>query len=104
MGRKLLKAAIVAAALSAVLSVGPSAAAPLRATTGNCIPGAWGTLRPDLASAALDLVNVHRTGMGLAALKVSPRLTASADWKSLHMGFYGYFDHYDWNYPTQGVN
>ena len=20
------------------------------------------------------------------------------------MGFYGYFNHYDWNYPTQGVN
>ena len=86
MGGKLVKAAIVAAAFAAVLSAGPATAAPVRATTGDCIPVAsWGTLQPDLASAALTLINQHRTAMGLAALKVSPRLTAAANWKSLHM-------------------
>src|SRR5690348_8118219 len=89
----------VLAALAAV------AVFPGRAlATGDCVPGAWGTLRPDLASAALQLINDHRTAMGEAALKISPRLQASADWKSLHMAFNNYFDHYDENYPTPGVN
>ena len=104
MGGKLVKAAIVAASFAAVLSAGPATAAPVRATTGDCSPVAsWGTLQPDLASAALTLINQHRTSMGLAALNVSPSLTAAANWKSLHMAGTNYFDHYDINYPTAGV-
>src|SRR5215204_6105134 len=102
MGRKLVKAAIVAAALAAVLSAGPGTAAPSRAALSNCTPGAgWGTLRPELSSAALSLINQHRTAMGLGVLKISPRLTAAADWKSLHMGYYQYFGHND---PAPPVN
>ena len=43
----------------------------------------------------LTLVNQHRTAMGLTALQVSPTLTASAQWKSLHMAYYQYMDHDD---------
>ena len=102
MGGKLVKAAIVAASFAAVLE--RRACVRLRRFArrpGDCSPVAsWGTLRPDLASAALTSINQHRTAMGLAALKVSPRLTAAADWKSLHMAGTDYFDHYDINYPT----
>ena len=58
MGRKLIKAAIVATALAAVLGTGSATAAPSRAAISNCTPGAdWGTLRPDLATQALALIN-----------------------------------------------
>jgi len=93
---KLLVAAAAVAAIAIPGGASPAAAAPSRASISNCTPGSnWGTLRPDLASQALDLINQHRTSMGLAALKTSPRLTASSNWKSLHMGFYGYFGHND---------
>src|SRR6187397_2536152 len=104
MGRKLVKAAIFVAALCAILSAGPATAAPARATTGDCIPiASWGTLDPDPASAALALINAHRTSMGLQPLRVSSHLTAAANWKSLHMAGTNYFDHYDENYPTPGA-
>jgi len=102
MGRKLVKLLVLAAVAAVVVS--PAQAAPSHATTGNCVPGAWGTLRPDLASAAIALINQHRTALGLGTLKASPSLTASADWKSLHMAYYQYFGHADFNYPTVGVN
>jgi uncharacterized protein YkwD len=93
--------AAAALALPGGLAPPPASAA---ATSGGCTPGAnWGTLRPDLASAALDLVNQHRVSLGLKALKVSAALTASAQWKSLHMAYYQYFSHYDLNYPTAGA-
>ena len=80
----------------------PSAAEPRAAAVGNCTPGSWGSVNTDFASQVVTLVNQHRQGMGLAALNVSPTLTASARWKSLHMAYYGYFDHYDENYPSPG--
>src|SRR5215213_8010119 len=108
MGGKLTKLLVALAGAAAFTLPGaatPAHAAATQATVGDCIAGLnWGTLRPELASAALALVNQHRTAMGLVALKVSPTLTAAANWKSLHMGGTNYFDHYDLNYPTPGVN
>ena len=99
MGGKGVKLLVVVAALAAVAIPGSAqaaATAPTRAAISNCTPGpGWGTLRPDLASAALDLINAHRASMGLGALTTSPTLTASADWKSLHMAEYQYFGHSD---------
>jgi len=63
---------------------------------GDCTPGAsWGTLNASFAAQVLDLVNQHRTAMGLNALSTSPTLTAAANWKSLHMAYYGYMTHDD---------
>ena len=43
----------------------------------------------------MRLVNVHRAGLGLKALAVSPSLTASATWKAQHMATYNYMAHQD---------
>ena len=40
-------------------------------------------------------LNQQRAANGLGPLQVSPLLTASAEWKSLHMAYYNYFDHND---------
>jgi len=99
MGGKGVKLLVVVAALAAVAIPGAAQAAvsaPARAALSDCTPGAgWGTLRPDLAAEALVLINAHRASMGLGALKTSPTLTASANWKSLHMAEYQYFAHSD---------
>src|SRR5262245_23586492 len=99
MGGNAVKLLVVMAAACAVVIAGaatPAAAAPSQSAVSNCTPGAgWGTLRPDLASAALGLVNQHRSGMGLGALKTSPGLQASSDWKALHMAEYQYLEHDD---------
>ncbi|MBA3364216.1 MAG: hypothetical protein H0U03_00280, partial [Actinobacteria bacterium] len=62
---------------------------------GDCTPGAdWPAERTD-AARLVDLVNQHRSGLGLPALRVSPALSASAVWKSRHMAKYGYMAHDD---------
>jgi uncharacterized protein YkwD len=69
---------------------------PAHAAVGDCTPGAdWGTVRSDLASQVVTLINSHRTGMGLVALKVSPTLTNAAVWKARHMAEYSYMAHDD---------
>jgi uncharacterized protein YkwD len=71
-------------------------AAPAIARADNCTPGAnWGTLDRSSAQQVAVQLNQERAANGLGALAVSPTLTASAEWKSLHMGFYNYFDHPD---------
>jgi uncharacterized protein YkwD len=85
-------AAVAVAAMAMVLSPAPTASAAV----GDCNPAAdWGTLRNDYANQVLQLVNAHRQGRGLSALKLSPTLTNAADWKSLHMAKYGYMTHND---------
>jgi uncharacterized protein YkwD len=62
----------------------------------NCTPGAgWGTLNPQFEAQVAVQLNAQRAASGLPALAVSPILTASAEWKSLHMSEYQYFDHTD---------
>ncbi|MDQ3876495.1 MAG: CAP domain-containing protein, partial [Actinomycetota bacterium] len=83
-----------------VTAVAP-AAAPLveqakAVPVGNCTPESyWGTLRRDFAQRVVELVNQHRASIGLAPVKVSPTLTAAAEWKSLHMAYYQYLAHDD---------
>ena len=72
--RKLCRRAVgcVAAAVS-VTAVAAAVLSPAStAAVGDCTPGTdWGTTRSDLASQVVDLINSHRTGMGLVALKVT---------------------------------
>ena len=51
----------------------------------------------DLGSAerVVELVNEHRSKLGLAPLGVSGSLASSADWKARHMAHYGYMQHSD---------
>jgi uncharacterized protein YkwD len=71
-------------------------AAPAIARADNCTPDAsWGRLDRAMAQQAAVQLNQQRAANGLGALGLSPTLTASAEWKSLHMGFYDYFDHSD---------
>jgi uncharacterized protein YkwD len=80
-----------AVARSGGLAVRTLAGAPV-----NCTPGAdWGKARQDFVPAVLNLVNQHRSQLGLSQLKISPTLTAAALWKALHMAKYGYFAHED---------
>jgi uncharacterized protein YkwD len=66
------------------------------AEPGLCIPGAdWGISDPAAAARVLALINVVRTEAGLLELVPNPALGASATWKSLHMGRFGYFGHSD---------
>ncbi len=63
---------------------------------GGCTVGAgWGKAHQELAPAVVQLVNAHRSALGLRALQNSPALTASAVWKARHMARYGYFGHDD---------
>jgi len=96
--RRLFACALVVGALFAV--AGP-AGTPLPVSTagayiGDCTPQSnWGTLRQDLVSQVLTLVNQNRATYGLGALKLSPTLTNSAIWKSRHMAYYQYMQHDD---------
>ena len=88
----LLAALAVAVLAAAALAV---AAPPANAVT-NCTPTAgWGSNRTDLAAQVVTLINQHRASLGLSQLAVSSTLTASSEWKSLHMAAYGYFAHDD---------
>lgn len=81
------------AATPSGLLLGPSTSA---AAVGDCVPGTnWGTLRQDLATQVVTLVNQHRTVMGLQPLITSPTLSNSAIWKSRHMAYYQYMQHDD---------
>jgi uncharacterized protein YkwD len=72
------------------------ATAPAGAVVGDCAPGSdWGTLRTDLSSPVVTLVNSHRAGIGAVALRVSPTLTKAAVWKARHMARYSYMAHDD---------
>ena len=83
--------------LAALLSVAAVAGTPAAATAaGTCVPApSWPADRADLAAQVVTLVNAHRAQLGLAALVVSPTLTASAEWKARNMAAYGYLDHDD---------
>ena len=74
------------------LAAGPSAARAV----GDCSP-APGWPGSDVGSAArvVELVNEHRSQLGLAPLGVSGSLASSADWKARHMAHYGYMQHSD---------
>jgi uncharacterized protein YkwD len=77
---------------AAAFAVSPATAAAV----GDCTPAAsWPATRADLATQVVDLINAHRARLGLAALVVSPTLTAAATWKARHMSAYGYMDHDD---------
>lgn len=79
--------AVAVAALSPPTSPG---------AVGGCTPGAnFRPENPAFAAQVIQLVNQHRTAMGLRALAVSPTLTASAVWKARHMATYGYMAHED---------
>ncbi len=89
---RLSLAVAVVALLAAVAAV---AAPPAQAVT-NCSPSSsWGSNRTDLASQVVSLINQYRAGKGLSQLAISAPLTASSEWKSLHMAGYGYFAHDD---------
>jgi uncharacterized protein YkwD len=84
--------------LSALLTITAVAALPpaASAANGDCAPdGAWPAARPDLAAQVVDLINAHRTQVGLRPLSVSPILTSVATWKARHMAAYGYMAHDD---------
>jgi uncharacterized protein YkwD len=69
--------------------------------TGTCAPdGAWPALEPSLAQQAADLVNQHRTGMGLAPLGQTLGLMAASSWKARHMAAFRYMAHDDPAPPT----
>src|SRR5690242_18220403 len=70
--------------------------APPAAAVGDCTPSAtWPANQATAAAQVVDLVNQHRTGMGLLPLGVSPTLTASSVWKARHMAQYRYMAHDD---------
>jgi uncharacterized protein YkwD len=87
--------AAFAALLALCLTLG-SARPTQAAVVGNCTPGAdWGAPSTSFAQEVLTLVNQHRASLGRTQLVISPTLTASASWKSLHMGYYRYMAHDD---------
>jgi uncharacterized protein YkwD len=89
---------LTALASTAVVAAFPSAASAI----GDCTPAAgWPTASPDLAAQVVDLINAHRTEIGLKPLQVSPTLTAAATWKARHMAAYGYLTHDDAGPPVQ---
>ena len=86
---------LAVAVVALLASVAAVAAPPAQAVT-NCSPSSsWGSNRADLASQVVSLINQYRAGKGLSQLAVSAPLTASSEWKSLHMAGYGYFAHDD---------
>jgi uncharacterized protein YkwD len=90
-------AGAIAVLVLAIAGAGAAVVAhPAAAVVGDCTAGSdWGTPRADLASSVVDLINSHRTGMGLVSLKVSPTLTNAAVWKARHMARYAYMTHDD---------
>jgi uncharacterized protein YkwD len=96
LSRRTLAGALVSAILLLVAAAAAFNAPPAAALVGDCTPGSdWGTARSDLASSVVNLINQHRTGMGLVALQVSPSLTNAAMWKARHMARYAYLQHDD---------
>jgi uncharacterized protein YkwD len=94
--RALALAAVIAAVAVAAPAVVPGSPAVAGAVVGDCTPGTdWGTLRPDLATQVVQLVNQHRASRGLAQLTVTPPLANAAVWKSRHMARYQYMQHAD---------
>ncbi len=88
--RSLAVVAVLALALFAAV------ATPTAGAVTNCTPSSsWGTNRADLAAQVVNLVNQYRASKGLSQLALSSSLTASSEWKSLHMAGYGYFAHDD---------
>ena len=86
---------LAVAVVALLASVAAVAAPPAQAVT-NCSPSSsWGSNRADLAAQVVSLINQYRAGKGLSQLAVSAPLTASSEWKSLHMAGYGYFAHDD---------
>ena len=96
---RLIRRGLTLAALAAVVAVPtgiPGSPDAARAVVGDCTPGAdWGTLRQDLASQVVQLVNQHRASLGLAQLAVTTPLANAAIWKSRHMAYYRYLQHAD---------
>ena len=85
--RMLLFLTVAAAAL-----VAPGAS---QAST-NCTPDAsWGTLNKAYEAQVAVQLNQQREANGLPDLLVSPLLTDSAEWKSLHMAAFQYLAHDD---------
>ena len=83
-------------------TVAVAAFPPAASALGDCNPAAdWPAARPDLSAQVVDLINAHRAQIGLAPLRVSPTLTASATWKARHMAAYGYMTHDDPGPPAQ---
>jgi uncharacterized protein YkwD len=73
--------------------------APAAAQAANCTPDAsWGTLDKAFEAQVAVQLNQQREANKLPDLQVSPLLTNSSEWKSLHMAFYDEFDHTD-DYP-----
>jgi uncharacterized protein YkwD len=71
-------------------------AAPAVARAANCTPDpSWGTPNRAYAEQVAVQLNQQRAANGLGPLLVSPLLTDSAEWKSLHMAYYGYLGHDD---------
>jgi uncharacterized protein YkwD len=104
MRRNSNRAIALAAAVTAILALGPATVPTSPQTAkaypyqpiGDCTPGSnWGTLRQDLASQVVQLVNQHRASMGLTQLQTTTPLTNAAVWKSRHMAFYRYMAHND---------
>ena len=102
MRRNLTRVIALVATVTALFTVAPATipSAPPAATAysliGDCTPGSnWGTLRQDLASQVVQLVNQHRASLGLVQLQVTTPLTNSAVWKSRHMAYYQYMAHND---------
>src|SRR5206468_1732758 len=94
--RTLAVGLVLAAAVALGSSPAPLGPAVSSAAVGDCVQGSnWGTPHQELTQRVLDLVNQHRTSMGLSALTTSSTLTDSALWKARHMAFYNYFAHDD---------
>jgi uncharacterized protein YkwD len=93
------RALALAAVISAVVVAAPGGLPGSPATAdavGDCTPGAdWGTLRQDLSTQVVQLVNQHRASRGLTQLTVTTPLTNAAVWKSRHMARYQYMQHAD---------
>lgn len=93
--RALVLAAVIGAVVVAVPGGLPGSPA-IADAVGDCTPGAdWGTLRQNLSTEVVQLVNQHRTSRGLAPLTVTTPLTDAAVWKSRHMARYQYMQHAD---------
>jgi uncharacterized protein YkwD len=61
-----------------------------------CTPDAgWGTLNTGFASQVLTLINQDRASIGEGPLTIDWALNDSAQWKSMNMSGYDYFDHTD---------
>jgi uncharacterized protein YkwD len=99
------RARVLGGIIVAALALGAVSATAPAAIVGTCTAGpGWPAVNVSLAGQVLTLVNQHRASIGRGPLATSPTLTDSAEWKSQHMAATGYFDHYDLDYPSPGVN